>query len=156
VSASKTFTEAVTGAEHLTLKSGLSALKKKEGAKRIHLSKGSTAAGSVDIDKDCEKAYPEDPRWDYLVGVVNSKKLIAYYIEVHSAESSQVRKMAEKLQWLVDFVREQEKLAKLTAEYHWVASGRVNIPKHTRQYKQLSVNLRKKGLVGPVTRLDLG
>jgi hypothetical protein len=40
-------------------------------------------------------------------------------------------------------------------EYHWVASGRINIPQHVPQYRLLKTTLRKAGLRGPFERLVL-
>jgi len=49
----------------------------------------------------------------------------------------------------------QKNLAALDREYHWVASGRINIPKHVPQYRILNTTLKKAGLHGPVEHLVL-
>ena len=102
-------------------------------------------------------AYPNDSRWDYVVGYRRSKKAVAHFIEVHSAEASDVSKIQEKLEWLRGFLQEeaQGSLAALSREFHWVASGRINIPKHLPQFKRLQTTLRKAGLRGPAKQLTL-
>ena len=119
------FSEAINDAKHLQLKVGLKALKPKEGKSRIHLGKGVVALGSVAIDDDCKSAHPNDTRWDYVVGVNRASKPLAHYIEVHSACTNEVSKMAEKLEWLKQYIRAQAKLSLIKSEFHWVASERV-------------------------------
>ena len=114
---------------------------------RIELPLGAVAT-VVAIDDDCQSSYPHANRWDYVVGYERTEQAIAHFIEVHSAETSEVGTVEKKFQWLLDFLaaEEQTHLRKLPAEFHWVASGRVNIPKHTPQYKKLFVTLPKRGL----------
>jgi hypothetical protein len=86
--ASEPFAEAIAAADYLSLLPGMSAIKKNEGKGRIHQGKGAVL-GSVAIDDDCLKAYPQAARWDYVVGVEVEKKAKAFFIEVHSAETSE-------------------------------------------------------------------
>jgi hypothetical protein len=83
--------------------------------------------------------------------------VVAHYIEVHSAETSEVAEIERKLDWLERFLQDdaQRGLAALPRAYHWVASGRINIPQHTPQYKKLQTSLRKRGLNGPIKSLVL-
>ena len=113
--------------------------------------------GSVDIDESCRAAYPNDNRWDYVIGLRRTAGDAAAFVEVHSAETSAVSTMERKLEWLLGFLLrdKQRSLNELPREIHWVASGRVNIPKHLPQYKKLVTTLRLRGLQGPVTLLDL-
>lgn len=92
-----------------------------------------------------------------MIGYARAHKAFAYYVEVHSAETSAVPKMGKKLRWLQNFLLapSQKRLAALDRECHWVASGRINIPKHVPQYRLLNTTLRKAGLRGPVERLVL-
>ena len=79
-------------------------------------------------------------------------------MSVHSAESCDVGKMEDKLAWLLGFLQEgaRRELGKLPRVIHWVASGRINIPQHTPQYRKLQTILRNRGLKGPVKALVLG
>ncbi len=151
------FRKAVEATEQLEFRVGLSAIKRGEGKGRIVPNDAKRLLGSADIDKDCERAYPNDARWDYVIGYARSQKAIAYFVEVHSAETSDVSKMEAKLQWLLGYLQgeSQCELASLKREIHWVASGPVKILRHTPQFRKLSTTLRKRGLQGPVKSLLL-
>lgn len=71
-------------------------LKAIEGKYRSKVNVSGSADGSVDIDTCTKTQYPSDSRWDYVIGY-NGK---AYFIEVYSAETSEVSKVLQKLQWL--------------------------------------------------------
>jgi hypothetical protein len=141
----------------LGLKPGLKAIKKGEGHGKIAAEDAKQLLGSAAIDDDCRVCDPHGNRWDYVIGYERNSKAFAYFIEVHSAETSEVSKVEKKLRWLQDFLLKspQEKLAALEREYYWVASGRINIPQHTQQFKHLHSTLRKAGLRGPVKHLTL-
>jgi hypothetical protein len=141
----------------LVLKPGLQAIKKGEGRGQIVAENNRRLLGSAAIDDDCRRAYPKDHRWDYVIGYERANKAISYFVEVHSAETSEVSTVDKKLRWLRDFLLQapQKKLAALDPEYHWVASGRINIPKHVPQYRILNTTLKKAGLHGPVEHLVL-
>jgi hypothetical protein len=81
----------------------------------------------------------------------------ACFVEVHQAETSGVSDVEKKLSWLIDFLNRdpQSALRSLPREIYWIASGRVNIPKHVPQYKRLNTTIRARGLSGPLTRLNL-
>lgn len=153
------FRESVQAAEDLQLKAGLSALKKAEGKSQIRKGKSAKLEGSVDIDGDCLKRYPNSNRWDYVVGVARTMGDTAVFIEVHPAETSKVSDIERKLKWLFDvyLAREaQEPLRALPREVHWVASSRVHIPATTPQSRYLATTLRKKyRLQGPAKLLEV-
>ena len=151
------FEQAIEAAEHLNLIAGLGAVKRGEGRDRISV-EPERLLGSVNIDDDCRGAYPSASRWDYVIGWRSEGRECAVFVEVHSAETSDVSKVEKKLSWLIDFLNResQAKLHALPRQIHWVASGRVNIPRHLPQFKKLQTTLRAKGLSGPpVTKLDL-
>jgi len=141
----------------LALKPGLKAIKKGEGHGQIVAEAPERLLGSAAIDDDCRASDPHGNRWDYVIGYGRASKAIAYFVEVHSAETSEVLKVERKLRWLQNLLLKppQRKLAALGREYHWVASGRINIPQHTQQFKYLNSTLKKVGLRGPVKRLTL-
>jgi len=153
----RAFQQAVHAAEHLRCQEGLRAIKQDEGGGQISAKDPKRLLGSASMDVDCKPKYPNDARWDYVIGYERSKKVIAYFVEVHSAETSGVSEIADKLAWLHEYLGRdaQAPLAKLGREIHWVASGRVNIPKHTPQFKRLSTSLRKLELRGPSKHLEL-
>ena len=65
--------------------------------------------------------------------------------------------MEDKLRWLRDYLHAEPQceLADLKREIYWVASGPVNIPRHTPQFRKMNTTLRKRGLKGPVKSLRL-
>jgi hypothetical protein len=151
------FEKAISEAVHLRLRPGLQAIKPSEGKGQISAKDPSSVLGSVAIDDDCLMAHPNAARWDYVIGYARSSAPVAFFVEVHSAETSEVSKVEDKLAWLHGYLREepQRKLAGLPREVHWVASGRISIPQHTPQFKKLNTTLRKLGLRGPVKSLVL-
>lgn len=152
------FEQAIDKAEYLQLKKGLTAIKRGEGKGRIVAEDSKQVLGSVDIDDAYLKTAPDANRWDYVIGYNRSENVVAYFVEVHSATTGEVSKVEKKLKWLVEeFLRNKNntKLAKLSREIHWVASGKVAIPRHTRQYRFLATTLRKRGLYGPSKQLTL-
>lgn len=97
--------------------------------------------GSLDIDAMTVKLYPDSNRWDYAICYDGE----VFYIEIHSAITSEVSKMIKKLRWLKSWLVEKApEINKLTAKtrqpYYWVQSSGCNIPKHMPQYKQIVQN----------------
>ena len=93
--------------------------------------------GSLDIDAMTVKLYPDSNRWDYAICYDGE----VFYIEVHSAITSEVSKMIKKLQWLKSWLATKApEINKLTAKtrqpYYWVQSSGCNIPKRMPQYKR--------------------
>lgn len=142
------FRSAIATSSPLRLQQGLQAIKKGEGKGQISATNPTRILGSVAMDEDCRASHPHANRWDYVVGYEGSKQPVAHFIEVHSAETSEVGTVEKKFQWLLDFLAAEghERLRALPAEFHWVASGRINIPQHMPQYRKLHVTLLKRGL----------
>lgn len=157
-SPAKLFRQAIDDAKHLNWQSGVSAIPRAEGRNRVSAIDTNELLGSANIDRDCSTAgeYQSDNRWDFVVGYRRKSDAIAFFVEVHSARSSEVSCMEKKWKWLRRFLQEDgnEDLRKLPAESWWVASGKVNIPKHVPQYKRLA-RLNASGLSGPTKNLVL-
>ena len=94
--------------------------------------------GSLDIDSQVKELYPEDPRWDYAISYDDK----IYYFEVHSAETSEVEKVVNKLKWLKRWLKTKapqiDNLPKAEHPYTWVQSGRYAILPTARETKKLS------------------
>jgi hypothetical protein len=153
------FNAAIQAAECLTLVQGLGAVERGEGRGRI-VANGATLLGSVHIDHACKDHpdFAQSCRWDYVIGVERPAGDVAYFVEVHSADTSGVSEVRKKLDWLLREYLErdpQKALKALLREVHRVASGRVNIPKHVPEYRQIQTTLRARGLRGPSERLVL-
>ena len=94
--------------------------------------------GSLDIDATTRELYPNDCRWDYALGYDGE----VFYIEIHSAITSEVTKMLKKLEWLKTWLPSKApEINKLTAKKKkavaWVQTSYFDIPKHTPQYRMI-------------------
>jgi hypothetical protein len=114
-------------------KEGLSAL----GVYSQKINLGRSCDGSVYLDKCVREKYPQENRWDYLIGYQGE----AIFIAVHSAYTSEVKVVLKKLAWLKLWIQEQapdlEKLKSTTHPFIWIASGRFNILPNSPQYRQI-------------------
>lgn len=107
--------------------------------------------GSVDIDSCTAAKYPNDNRWDYAL----SYKGEIFFVEVHSANTSEVRTVLRKLQWLKDWLNnEGPEINNLKAKnrnpFVWIQSKNFQIPKNAPQY----LAAVKAGLL-PIKKLEL-
>jgi hypothetical protein len=104
---------------------------------KIKLEKQANCQGSVEIDKAVEKLYPQENRWDYALCYAEK----VYFVEIHSADTSEVSVVLKKFEWLKKWLREKAPLIeRLKAEqpYFWVQSGHYDILKGSRQSKQIA------------------
>lgn len=96
--------------------------------------------GSLDIDGQVWKKYPDDNRWDYALSYDDK----IYFFEVHSASTSEVDAVIKKLGWLKDWLKnkapEINKLQKGNQPYTWVQSGSYSILSLGSYAKKLAVN----------------
>ncbi len=107
--------------------------------------------GSIDIDACTTACYPNASRWDYAFAYKGE----ALFIEVHSANSSEVGTVLRKLKWLKDWLQKQapeiDKLkAKKLSPFYWVQSKGFAIPKTSPQYRAA----KAAGLI-PIPKLKL-
>ncbi|TAK40761.1 MAG: hypothetical protein EPO28_09625 [Saprospiraceae bacterium] len=108
--------------------------------------------GSLDIDGclAAQKMYPNDNRWDYAL----EYEAEVYFIEVHSAYTSQVSTVLKKLQWLKDWLKEHApEIIKLRAKkqpYYWIQSGKFGILPHASQYREAA-----QASILPISKLVL-
>ena len=94
--------------------------------------------GSVDIDNAVKAIYPNDSRWDYVIGYDG----ITYLIEVHSADTSEVASVLKKFSWLKGFLvtdapelNQQQK-----KRFYWISSGGNNILRGSPQARKLTLS----------------
>lgn len=119
------------------LKPGLSAMKGYSILVRAANTK--LIDGSVDIDEAVRDKYPEDSRWDFVVGYANE----AFFIEVHPAATSNVEEMLNKVKWLKGWLVSSAPVLKTLHKkdvYYWVPTKGVSILKNSVQYKKISLN----------------
>lgn len=118
------FAKAVLSTAEITdcLQNGLQALGKNSG--KVNVRDTHRLEGSVDIDNRLKKIYPNKPRWDYVFGYNNK----VYYVEVHQAKTSEVKKIVDKVKWLKDWRKKHAKNLEAlgtSGRYYWVATGRI-------------------------------
>lgn len=135
----ETFRSAVENCHEIKdwLKPGLSALGRNSGT--VKAENTQLLNGSVDIDTAVKAIRPNEARWDYVIGYSN----MAYFIEVHPADTKNVAEMLEKVNWLKQWLTieapELKKLHKCGC-FNWIPSGRVKILKTSPQYKRIAAN----------------
>jgi hypothetical protein len=108
--------------------------------KRKHISESvrSDFLDSLDLDEASRPRFPNDARWDYLLGHATSSKIVA--IETHSAETSQVSKVIQKRTASLGHLQGQLATGHHVAAWYWVASGRVDFVPHEKTVLRLSEN----------------
>lgn len=146
------FTDAVLSIPEIAgcLRNGLQALERQD-KKRIKVNSPRDLKGSVYIDKCLERRYPNEPRWDYVLGY----KEQIYYVEVHPADNTRkVREIITKLGWLKRWLRLSAKnLEDLTGKktYHWISTGKTESSLKRGKYRQI---LAQNGIHGPDSVLN--
>lgn len=106
-------------------------------AQRITAQDTRKLEGSVDIDACTQSLYPNEARWDYAVGYDNK----VYFIEIHPADTSNVKEMIKKAEWLNKWLTQKAPaLNSLAANkvLYWIASGRQKILSNSPQSRKLS------------------
>ncbi|WP_434687102.1 hypothetical protein [Pseudanabaena minima] len=92
--------------------------------------------GSVDIDTAVKDIYRNASRWDYAIGYDGT----TYFIEVHSADTSEVTSVLKKFSWLKEFlVTDAPELNQQPKKrFYWISSGGNNILKGSPQARKLA------------------
>lgn len=106
-------------------------------AQRITAQDTRKLEGSVDIDACTQSLYPNEARWDYAVGYDNK----VYFFEIHPADTSNVKEMIKKAEWLNKWLTQKAPaLNSLAANklLYWIASGRQKILSNSPQSRKLS------------------
>ncbi len=97
--------------------------------------------GSVDLDSALATTRPNDPRWDYGVGVASrTRSETIVWIEIHPADSHHVDEVLRKYNWLKDWLRSAPRLKTMSGkclECFWIASGPVALQRHSPQLRKL-------------------
>ncbi len=146
----KTFKQAVEETEEIKngYQNGLKALG--NYSNKVELGDTKKCEGSVAIDDCTESLYPQENRWDYVFGYKGD----AYFVEVHSAHTSEVSVVLKKLQWLKDWLNSKApKIKKLQAKdkaFIWIQTNGNHILPKSSQNRLLA----EKGLK-PVSKLIL-
>lgn len=113
---------------------GLQALR--ANAKQVSAADTQKLEGSVDIDACTKNIYPQDSRWDYAIGYGGK----VYFLEIHPANTSNIKEMIKKAEWLKNWLAQKAPLLKSRAvnSYYWKASGKFNILPNSLQNRKLA------------------
>jgi hypothetical protein len=109
--------------------------------------------GSVNLDDALRLALPNDPRWDYAIGISQrSHSDRAVWLEVHPASSLHVGEVLNKLRWLKGWLAsDAPELQGLPAHFCWVATGSVSFRRGSREEKRIA----QEGIRFPSKLLNL-
>jgi len=109
--------------------------------------------GSVNLDDALRLAFPNDPRWDYAIGISQrSHSDRAVWLEVHPASSLHVGEVLNKLRWLKGWLAsDAPELQGLPAHFCWVATGSVSFRRGSREEKRIA----QEGIRFPSKLLNL-
>lgn len=111
---------------------------KKADRKLIKKSERSKIGDSLDLDEAFRQAYPQENRWDYLLSVPTSSRIVG--VEPHSAKDGEVsvviaKKRSSTLRLQGHLIPQQR-----IAAWIWVASGTVEFSIMDRARRQLAQN----------------
>lgn len=140
------FTDAIRNIPEIAhcLKNGLQALG--GNSNKIKVRTKRDLKGSINIDTCLQRIYPNEPRWDYVLGYKDR----VFYVEVHPADNTRkVREITAKLGWLRQWRRcSANSLDNMEGKssYHWISTGKTYSSIKRGKYRLL---LAKNGIRGP-------
>ncbi len=89
-----------TSALNNAYEAGLQALSRRDRG-RIQCARPDDLVGSVHLDHALKASHPNDPRWDYGIGLRRpSGNEVALWVEVHPATAHGVEEVCAKHTWL--------------------------------------------------------
>jgi hypothetical protein len=115
--------------------------------KHIAIAERSRIGDSLDLDEASRKGHNQENRWDYLLSVPASKRLIA--MEPHSAKDSEVSVVIAKKRASTQYLQAHLLPKHRISEWFWVASGSVGfsiMDKATRQLDSAGITFAGKVL----------
>lgn len=118
---------------------GLQALGK--NSTLVHAEDTHSINGSVDIDGTVKEKYPNEARWDYVIGYKDR----AYFIEVHPATSSDnIKEVIKKLYWLKGWLENEAPLIRemksADTPYIWAYTCGVKLLPTSKQFRLIAQN----------------
>lgn len=119
-------------------KDGLKAVERRDVSK-IKTNDSRMLSGSVYLDECLKVTFPHEARWDYIIGF----KDMAYFAEVHPANTSNVDEVVKKKVWLESWISNHASILKTCMakdNYYWIASGKIAILKNSPQARRIAKN----------------
>jgi len=93
---------------------------------------------SLDLDKALQSQFPEDNRWDYLLGLGNPSVVVG--LEAHTAHTDQVSVVIAKRAAAIRQLRGHMRKGRRVGLWLWVASGRVDFDPYEKARRRLEEN----------------
>ena len=131
------FSEAVGKTSQIkdALCAGLGALGK--DSEKIHFSQTRDINGSVDLDAATKQFYPNENRWDYVVGYREK----AYFFEIHPASPGEVENVRKKYEWIQNWLKNQapnldRKKNDKGKAFYWIYTNKFSILRNTSEYRK--------------------
>ncbi len=130
--ANNTFKDKVNQTQEIKncYKPGLKALEhsgKQKHSNKIKVKDTRKLEGSVNLDNCLKEKYPNANRWDYMFGY----KTQTYFVEIHPAYDSQVKKIIEKKKWLTSW--KSTTPFKNDNKFYWLPSGKSAVSQRQRK-----------------------
>jgi hypothetical protein len=116
------------------VENGLSAVQANHRA-LIDATVHSDFADSLDLDAAVQAQFPQDNRWDYLLGHEPSRAVVG--LEPHSAKQDEISTVIAKRKAARDQLRGHLKPAARISPWLWVASGKVHFADTEKARRQL-------------------
>jgi hypothetical protein len=101
--------------------------------------------GSMDLDSTFQESLPNDPRWDYGIGVRDEQgSHHIHWVEIHPAVEGNVKEVLKKHAWLKAWLMEHApNILRMTANvkgYAWVATKTIGFRQGSPKAKQLQTH----------------
>ena len=143
---------AATPAIRDQLQNGLRAVRNVDRG-RLRCSATNRLRGSVDVDEALRAHCPNDPRWDYAIGMSYPREADhVVWLEVHPASSGHIAGIMGKLQWLKCWLATDAKaLRQLRPHFCWVATRAISFRRGGKEEKMIA----QQGLRFPTKHLNL-
>ena len=95
----------------------------------------------MDVDLALRHVQPEANRWDFGIAYKHSNRdeEFVYWVELHTAATSEVGVVIRKARWLLDWLKNGGKrLAVFEKEILWVSSGATHFTLGATQKKRMA------------------
>lgn len=103
------------------LQPGLQALG--ANSRRVHVARPARPSESVDLDAELTAANVPGAKWDYGIGIARGQRAEVVWVEVHTATSSEVDAVLNKLAALRAWLRAHAPACTSTpCSFYWVAT----------------------------------
>lgn len=95
-------------------------------------------ADSLDVDEALREAHPQDNRWDYLMGITSTGRVVG--LEPHSAKEGEVSTVIAKRKKAIEQLSPHLKTGATIRAWFWVASGKVDFLNFEKAIRRLDQN----------------